>query len=712
MGDSAPPPLRLAVVGGVAGGMSFAARARRLSESARITVFEKGPYVGYANCGIPYALGGIISSDEDLILQTPASIKARYNVDILHNTEVVSIDRNAKTVKYKTAGTENVGSIGYDKLILAQGAEPFRPPIPGADNADNVFTLQTIPDLQAVQAYIAAHGSKSVAMIGGGFIGLEAAESLHALGLKVSIIEYMPHVFPPVDQDIAEPLHDEIRRNGVDLHLNVRIQKIVSPSHAAKDTSPYVLLESGVHVPGDIILLVAGVRPRLTLATSAGLSTSRFGIVTDDHMQSVSDPDIYAVGDMAQTTNRITNSPQNLALAGPANRQGRLVADHVFERDVRYRGNVGTSVCRIFGVNVGLVGPSVTNLRSNADLKGKIEYVTVHPPSHAGYYPGAIPLTLKLAFSTATSTSADSGSEKSGKILGAQIIGKEGVDKRIDVLATAIQAGMSVFDLEHLELAYAPPFGSAKDPVNMAGFVASNVLRGDTEIVHAEDLGPESLQEYQVIDVRSPGEFARGAVVGAKLLPLNELRERLGEVDKRRKVLVYCQVGYRGYLAYRILKNEGFEVVNLDGGSKAVAMPLDDSGSEDETVVMSPTQATEDEEIPHQRLSSLSLKRKSGVIAKPYDEATGAETAIKRMPLLWAMAKEGGTEPHVDTDGDPEPREAGDAEMGPPRQQDGLVLYAHTSEGELPAEMAGVVMHRHNHLFPEPLHSRSTSMSS
>ncbi|KAF2680753.1 FAD-dependent pyridine nucleotide-disulfide oxidoreductase [Lentithecium fluviatile CBS 122367] len=554
MGDVDPQStaLKLVVVGGVAGGMSFAARARRLSETANITVFEKGPFVGYANCGIPYALGGIIQSDEALILQTPESLNARYNVNIRHNTEVVGINREKKIVDFQTRD-HPVRSMAYDKLILAQGAEPFRPPMKGAD-APNVFTLQTIPEMTAVKQYMLSHGSKSVAIIGGGFIGLEAAESLHALGMQVSIVEYMPHVFPPVDQDVAEPLHAEMRRNNVSVHLNARIQEIVSSEE--NGATSHILLESGEKISGDVILLVVGVRPRVKLAEQVGLETNRFGIVTNPQMQT-SDPDIYAVGDMACTTNIITHNQQNLALAGPANRQGRLVADHIFGRDVAYRGNVGTSVCKVFGINVGLVGPSLTNLKAQGI---QAEYVTVHPPNHAGYYPGATPLSLKLAFSPTD-----------GKILGAQIIGKEGVDKRIDVLATCITAGMTVYDLEHLELAYAPPFGSAKDPVNMAGFVAANVLRKDTEIVHAENLTADALSEYQVIDVRSPSEYVKGHMKDAKLLPLNELRKYFGEIDKSKKVLVYCQVGYRGYLGYRILKQAGYDVVNLDGGFKAVS---------------------------------------------------------------------------------------------------------------------------------------------
>lgn len=544
-------PLNLVVVGGVAGGMSFAARARRLSESANITVFEKGPFVGYANCGIPYALGGIIAKDEALILQTPDSLNARYNIQIRHNTEVVNIDRKKKTLEYKTG--DEFKSMAYDKLILAQGAEPFRPPMKGSD-APNVFTLQTIPDMAAVKHYMLSHHSKSVAIIGGGFIGLEAADSLHALDMQISIVEYSPHVLPPVDQDIAEPLHTEIRRNNVSLYLNARIREIAIPEGEGQPS--HILLESGKKVPGDVILLIVGVRPRVKLVEKAGLVSNNFGVITNAQMQS-SDPDIYAVGDMACTTNMVTHNKQNLALAGPANRQARLAADHIFGRDVTYRGNVGTSLCKIFDINVGLVGPSLTNLKAQGI---QAEHVTVHPLNHAGYYPGANPLTLKLAFSPTD-----------GRILGAQVIGKDGVDKRIDVIATSITAGMTVYDLEHLELAYAPPFGSAKDPVNMAGFVASNVLRKDTEIIHAQQITEQSLKDYQVVDVRNPGEYAKTHVKDAKSIPLNELRSRLAEVDKSKKVLVYCQVGYRGYLGYRIFKQAGYDVVNLDGGFNSVS---------------------------------------------------------------------------------------------------------------------------------------------
>ncbi|KAF3034992.1 hypothetical protein E8E12_002604 [Didymella heteroderae] len=543
---------KIVVVGGVAGGMSFAARARRLSESTSITVFEQGSYVGYANCGIPYALGGIISSSEALILQTPESIKSRYNIVVRPNCQVTRIDRKKKTIEYTNREGET-GTMEYDRLVLAQGAEPLTPSIPGIHDRQ-VFHLQTIPHMEAIKRHITVHSSRSAIIIGGGFIGLEAAESLSALGLKVSIVEYLPHVFPPIDPDIAEALHFELMKHNIDLYLDARVETI-DHSKTPK-LSSCVTLRSGEKIQGEIIICVAGMRPRTALAEQAGLHVNQFGIITDTHMRTT-DHHIYAVGDMACTINRVTGREENLALAGPANRQGRLVADHMFGRPVIYRGNVNTVVCKVFDIHVGIVGYSVSNLRAQ-DLD--TEYITVHPPDHARYYPGSSEMTLKLAFS-----------RHNGKILGAQVVGKSGVDKRLDVVATCMQASMTVFDLEDLELGYAPPFGSAKDPVNMAGFVASNVLRGDVEIVHPETLTLDSLRYYQILDVRSELEYARGHVKNAILCPLDELRDRLPGLDNSMKVLVYCQVGYRGYLAYRILKQAGFSAANLDGGFKKIA---------------------------------------------------------------------------------------------------------------------------------------------
>ncbi|KAH8687353.1 hypothetical protein BGZ60DRAFT_363650 [Tricladium varicosporioides] len=540
---------KIVIVGGVAGGMSAATRARRLDEKASITVFEKGPYVGYANCGIPYALGGVIKDKTALILQTPNSFKARFNIDVHTNSEVTCIDPEKKTVEVTVDGLAPT-LYPYDKLILAQGAEPFRPPIEGS-NLPNVFTLQTIPDLQHVQSYINRNACKSVAIIGGGFIGIEAADALKELGLQVSVIEYTPHVFPQLDADITEVLHTEIRKNGVNLLLNARIQRIeaATPYEGSK-----VIVAHGGPIPADIILLVVGIRARIALAKQAGLEIGKTGVTVNEHLQT-SNPDIYAVGDMVETPHLITGTNLQLALAGPANRQGRMAANNIFSRNETYRPNVGTSACKVFNLTVASTGLSVHQLQK----MGKVcQWVTVHPPDHAGYYPGSSPLTLKVIFDPTT-----------GALLGAQAVGAKNVDKRIDVLSLALQTHLTIFDLEHLELAYAPPYGSAKDPVNMAGFVGSNVVRGDVKIVHAEQLNLDE-DEYQIVDVRSPGEFAGGHLPGAVNMPINSLRQHLNRLNTSKPVLVYCQVGYRGYLGYRILVQNGFDVVNLDGGYKLV----------------------------------------------------------------------------------------------------------------------------------------------
>ncbi|CAM1507500.1 Fc.00g071410.m01.CDS01 [Cosmosporella sp. VM-42] len=538
-------PKNIIIVGGVAGGMSAATRLRRLDESAAITVFEQGGYTGFANCGIPYALGNVIKHDDALILRTPSDFKERFNIDVNLHTEVIGIDRENHLVNVRTVGTDDIRQLGYDKLILAQGAEAFRPPTAGTE-LDNVITMQTIPDLQQARGLMSDRDVKHVCIIGAGFIGLEVAENLCNLGLEISIVEYGSHVFPPIDADMAEILHTKLRCKGIQLFLNTTFQRIEKSR---------VLLSDGSEVPADLVILAAGVKARTNLAKQAGLKLGAKGLNVNSHMQT-SDPDIYAVGDMVETQHTVLGQPAMLSLAGPANRQGRLAADHICGKEAQYRGNVGSVICQLFDLSIGFVGLSIEALRR---LGHNPLWVTVHPPDHAGYYPGSQAMTIKLAFQKET-----------GRILGAQIIGKAGVDKRIDVLATAMQFGSTVFDLEHLELAYAPPYGSAKDPVNMAGFVASNVLRGDCEIIHAEQLNAEKLGELQVVDVRSPGEFARGHLTRAINLPVDSLRHQLSVLDKSLPVVVYCQVGYRGYLAYRILKQAGFDVTNLDGGFKMV----------------------------------------------------------------------------------------------------------------------------------------------
>ncbi|CZR56096.1 related to pyridine nucleotide-disulfide oxidoreductase [Phialocephala subalpina] len=522
---SEPHPLNLIVVGGNAGGMSFATRARRLSEKAQITVFETGSYVSFANC--------IIKDDKALTIQTPQSLKARFNVDVHPDSDVVGIDREAKTVKVKVFGENEWKLFQYDKLVLAQGAEPFRPPIEGLDSEHRI------------------HGSSGkkvtdVAIIGGGFIGIEVVDALSSPDTKVHILEYTPHVFPQLDSDIAHIIQTELQRNGVVVITNARMQKIEKGS---------VILENHHPIPADVVIGAVGARGRTALAKNAGLAVGRTGVAVNDSMKT-SDPSIYAAGDMVETYHRVAQTHMNTALAGPANRQGRLAADNIFGRAVSYRGNVGTSACKVFDLTVASTGLSVQVLKR---MGRKVEWVTVHPPDHAGYYPGATPITLKVAFDPDT-----------GVLLGAQAVGKNGVDKRIDVLSTATQGNMTIFDLEHLELAYAPPYGSAKDPVNMAGFAGSNVMRGDVEIIHAENISIIDLIEKEVVDVRSTKEFANGHLKTAINIPIEQLREKMEDLNKAREILVYCQVGYRGYLGYRILKQAGFDVKNLDGGFKLV----------------------------------------------------------------------------------------------------------------------------------------------
>jgi NADPH-dependent 2,4-dienoyl-CoA reductase/sulfur reductase-like enzyme/rhodanese-related sulfurtransferase len=534
---------QVVIVGGVAGGMSAATRLRRLDERVMITVFEKGPYVSYANCGLPYSLGGVIKDHNALLLQTPEIFKARFNIEVYVNTEVVDIDREGQFVTVQPLeGGEGSSLFYYDKLILSQGAEPFRPSIEGID-LHHVFTFQTIPDLQTIKHFMSEHDVRHVAIIGGGFIGLETVEALNHVDREVTIIEYMPQVFPPIDEDMAGSLHAEIRRHDVRLLLNARISSIELGR---------VVLSDGNVVPADIVILSVGMRAQTRLAREAGLNIGKTGVTVNSFMQT-SDPDIYAVGDMVETFHRIAEIPLQLRLAGPANRQGRLAADHICGKSADYRGNVGTSVCKVFDLTVASTGLAVKALR---EMGRDPLWVTVHPPDHAGYYPGANKMTLKVIFENET-----------GRLLGAQAIGASGIDKRIDILSTALQAQMTIFDLEHLELSYAPPYGSAKDPVNMAGFVGGNVLRGDVQIIHSEELQRE-MSGALVVDVRSPEEFHCGHVSGAVNLPIDTLRENVSTLEKGRRVIVYCQVGYRGYLAYRILKQKGFDVVNLDGGYK------------------------------------------------------------------------------------------------------------------------------------------------
>ncbi len=546
---------KIIIVGGVAGGASAAARARRLCEGASITMLERGPHVSFANCGVPYALGGVIRDEQALLLQTPESLKRRFNIDVQINAEVVNIDRKRKLVEVKKKGDGVATSwLPYDKLILSLGAEAICPPIPGGEGPQ-VFTLQTVVDMQNIDAFIKKHNVRDVVIIGGGFIGLEAAENLRHRGLSTTIVELGTQVFAPVDDDIADVLHTELKTNGIDLRLRSQVHRIEA---ATEDQRGRVSLGANDWLPADMVVMAIGVKPRATLARKAGLMIGKTGgLVVNAHMQT-EDPDIYAVGDMIESEHRVSHTMVNIPLAGPANRQGRLAADSIFGRPSLYRGTVGTSVCQIFSLTVASTGLAVKALQK---MNRPVQWVTVHPSHHASYFPGAQPMTLKLIFDP-----------NDGLVLGAQVVGRAGVDKRIDVLSTAIQANMNVRDLEALELAYSPPYGAAKDPINMAGFVASNTLQGDVFIVHPQDI--EAMFEVeggcQLVDVRSPEEYARGHLKRSINVPIDELRERIAELRKEQPIIAYCHVGFRGYLASRILSQHGYRVSNLDGGYLSV----------------------------------------------------------------------------------------------------------------------------------------------
>jgi len=538
---------RLVIIGGVAGGASAAARARRISENAQITLIERGGYVSFANCGLPYYIGGTITDRKRLLVQTPESLYANLRIDVRVNTEAVSIDRAAKKVNVRSVTNGTRYSIDYDKLILSPGAVPVKPPIPGLDN-DGVFTLRSIEDMDLIVESLDRYKPTHSVVIGGGYIGLEMAEALRQRGIGVTLVEQTSQVMGTVDHEIAASLHQHLLSKGVDLRLETSVTSVTS-----KDGGLTARLSTGEEVNCGIIIASVGVRPEVTLARDAGLEIGPLGgIVVDEYMRT-SDPDIFAVGDAVEVSHYVGGFQTLIPLAGPANRQGRIAADNALGRSSKYEGSQGTGICKVFDMTVGMTGLNEKTLRKTGSA---YEKVYVHPLNHAGYYPGASPMTLKLLFDP-----------NDGRVLGAQAVGTDGVDKRIDVLAVAIRAGMTVFDLENLELAYAPPYGSAKDPVNYAGFVAANILRGDVQIVNAEEIA-NPREDQVILDVRKDFEVATGTIPGAVHIPLDELRDRIGELPNDKEILAYCQVGLRGYLACRLLTQKGFRCRNLNGGIK------------------------------------------------------------------------------------------------------------------------------------------------
>ncbi|OGX03877.1 MAG: CoA-disulfide reductase [Omnitrophica bacterium RIFCSPLOWO2_02_FULL_44_11] len=539
--------MRILIVGGVAGGASCAARVRRLSEDAEIVIFERGPYVSFANCGLPYYVGGEIPEEGKLLVASPALFKKRMNIEVRLKQEVVRIDRAKSEIEVKDLETGNSLHERYDALVLSPGAIPIRSPLPGIDLA-GIFTLRTIPDAREIKLWIQQRKAKRAVIVGGGFIGLEMAENLTALGLKVSIIEMQNQVLPPFDPEMVSGIQGHLKEKGVDVYLKEAVAGFEEKSSGG---AIRVLTKSGVKMETDLVLLSIGLRPDVKLAQEAGLMFGKRGGIEVDQQMRTSDLKIWAVGDAVEVEDIVTKEKTLLALAGPANRQGRIAADAILGRASKFRGVQGTAICKVFDLTAACTG---ANEKTLMRLSKPYEKVYLHPFQHASYYPGASQMNFKIIFDPAD-----------GTILGAQCIGAEGVDKRMDVIAMAIQKHATIFDLEEAEFCYSPQFGAAKDPVNFSGMIAANAIRGDCPVAHWENVKPA---ETVMIDVRTPEEYLKRHVPGAKNIPVDELRKRLSEIPKDKEILVYCGVGLRGYYAARILLQNGFTAKNLSGGIK------------------------------------------------------------------------------------------------------------------------------------------------
>ena len=535
--------MRIVIVGGVAGGMSAATRLRRLNEKAEIIVLEKGPYVSFANCGLPYYVAGEIEERSDLLVQTPESLQKRFELDVRPNSEATAINAVQKEVTVRTAEKEY--TLAYDKLILSPGAKPFVPPTKGLEEAENIFTLRSVPDVDAISAFIENEQPKKAVVIGAGFIGLEMAESLVHRGLEVTIIEKAPHVLPPLDEEMAAYVTKELTANGVKLYTELAADSF-------EEKGKVVVLENGERLESDITLMSVGVKPETSLAQTASIKTGIRGGILVNEQYETSQKDIYAVGDAIVVKQQINGEDTMIALASPANRQGRQVADVISGIDRKNKGSIGTAIVRVFNLAAASTGLSERQLQQANET---YESIHIQGKSHAGYYPEAKTIVLKLLFHPTT-----------GKIYGAQAVGEDGVDKRIDILATAIKGGMTVEDLPELEFTYAPPFGSAKDPVNMAGYAALNIIEGISESVQWYELEDKQAAGHQLLDVRNAKELeTNGRLKGSVNIPLDNLRDRMKELPKDQPLIVSCHSGLRSYVAERILKQNGYQVKNLDG---------------------------------------------------------------------------------------------------------------------------------------------------
>ncbi len=535
--------MKVLIVGGVAGGMSAATRLRRLNEKAEIVVFDKGPYVSFANCGLPYHVSGIIEDRESLLVQTPEALYNRFRIDVRPHSEVVAINVEKRTITVE--GTDGTYEESYDKLILSLGAEPIIPPIKGYDEAENVFTLRNIPDLDAIMANLNTTQPKEAIVVGGGFIGLEMVENLVERGLNVTLVEKAPQILTPLDEEMAIFVENELLKNNVKI---IKGESAVEFQNAGKK----VILENGEVLNSDLTILSIGVKPATEIVGEAGIELGiRGGILVDDRYET-SIEDIYAVGDAILVKQQITGEDALISLASPANRQGRQVADIIAGYDRLNRGSIGTSIVRVFDISAASTGLNERQVKAAG-----FDYAVTHTSAkhHAGYYPGAKMIELKVIFDA-----------KTGELYGAQAVGEKGIDKRIDIIATAIKGNLTVYDLPELEFTYAPPFGSAKDPVNMAGYQGINLLEGFTDTIQWYELEDKMAQGWKLLDVRSEAEVKSGGYIeGSIIIPLNDLRDRLDEIDPAEKYIVSCHSGQRSYIAERILKQHNFNVKNLDG---------------------------------------------------------------------------------------------------------------------------------------------------
>lgn len=539
--------MKVIIVGGVAAGASAAARLRRLDENAEIIIMERGEYISFANCGLPYYVGGIIEKRNRLLVQTPKSMHSRFNLDVRINNEVIKISRGEKRVEVRDIKSEKVYTESYDYLVLCPGASPVIPDIPGIDK-HNIFTVRNLPDSDIIKSYIELIKPSKAVVVGGGFIGLEMADMLNEAGVQVSLVEASAQVMGALDAEMAAMVHDYLGKQGINLYLGTKVIGFEGEKQVQ-----LVNLDKGISLETDMVVLGIGVKPEISLAQNAGLAIGATGgILVNDYLQT-SDPSVYAAGDAIQVKDRITEGSTLLPMAGPANRQGWIVANNIAGRSIKYSGVQGTAIVKIMKLAAAVTGKNEKDLQK---LGWDYKVCHVIPSSHATYYPGATDMTIKALFDPA-----------SGKLLGAQIIGYDGVDKRIDVLATAIRAKMTVFDLQELELAYAPPFSSAKDPINMVGYTAANIVNRDVEVITWDVAMKKAKEGSFLVDLRTAAEIKKdGTVEEAIIIPVDEIRQKLDEIPRDYEVLLYCRSGLRSYVGYRILKQLGYNVLNIDGG--------------------------------------------------------------------------------------------------------------------------------------------------